>query len=284
MACCDLGIAAVISFHRGETDVARRHLAAAAPHAERLGHRLITSLALARSLDIEQVGALPEALAALTDAFDGNTEEVEEIEDLLADAVRLAAETDDLSTAQALAGQTAALAAESEIPHRQANALYCRGLLDHDAPRLLAAAEHYDDADRPLLRAKALEAAAGEFVDADDRSQAREAFTQAVEVYTALGAAADLSRVQATFRARGIRCGPHAKHRQARSGWDSLTATEITIAAFVEEGLSNPEIGARLLISRRTVATHVTHILKKLSVRSRIGIARESARRTIATR
>ena len=284
VAGCDLGIAAVISFHRGEVGAARGRLAAAAPHAERLGHRLITSLALARSLDFEHDGALPEALAALTDAFDGSTEEVEEIEDLLPNAVRLAAGTGDLGTAQALAGQTAALAAESEIPHRQANALYCRGLLDHDAPRLLAAAERYDDADRPLLRAKALEAAAGEFVDADDRSQAREAFTQAVEVYAALGAAADISRVQATFRARGIRRGPHAKHRRARSGWDSLTATEIKIAAFVEEGLSNPEIAARLLLSRRTVATHVSHILKKLDVHSRIDIARESALRTIASR
>ena len=284
VAGCDLGIAAVISFHLDEIGAARGHLAAAAPHAERLGHRLITSLALARSLDFEHDGALPEALAALTDAFDGNTEEVEEIEDLLPDAVRLAAETGDQGIAQALASQAAALAAESEIPHRQANALYCRGLLDHDASRLLAAAERYGDADRPLPRAKALEAAAGEFVDADDRGQARDAFTQAVEVYTALGAAADVSRLQATFRAHGIRRGPHAKHRRARSGWDSLTATEIKIAAFVEEGLSNPEIAARLLLSRRTVATHVSHILKKLDVHSRIDIARESALRTIASR
>jgi DNA-binding CsgD family transcriptional regulator len=280
--CCDLGIAAVIGFHRGEIGAARGCLAAAAPHAERLGHRLITSLALARSLDCEHEGALPEALAALTEAFDGNPEEVEEIEDLLPDAVRLATETGDLTTAQALASQAAALAAESEIPHRQANSLYCRGLLDHDASRLMAAAERYDDAGRPLLSAKALEAAAERFVDAGDRGQAREAFTRAVEVYTSLGAAADVARVQATFRAHGIRRGPHAKHRQARSGWDSLTATEIKIAAFVEEGLSNPEIAAKLLLSRRTVGTHVSHILKKLDVHSRTDIARESALRTIA--
>ena len=89
MACCDLGIAAVISFHRGETGAARGYLAAADPHAQRLGRRPIGPLTLARSLDREQDGALAEAQAALTDAFDGN-EEVEEIEDLLADAVRLA--------------------------------------------------------------------------------------------------------------------------------------------------------------------------------------------------
>ena len=41
---------------------------------------------------------------------------------------------------------------------------------------------------------------------------------------------------------------------------------------------------ARLLLSRRTVATHVSHILKKLDVNSRIDIAREAALRTIAAR
>jgi tetratricopeptide (TPR) repeat protein len=200
-ACCDLGIAAVISFHRGDVAAARSHLAAAAPHAGRLGHRLIPSLTLARSLDREHDGAPTKALAVLTDAFDGSTEEVEEIEDLLPDAVRLAAQTGDLGTAQALAGQAAALASESEIPHRQANALYCRGLLDHDAPGLLAAADGYDDAGRPLLTAKALEAAAVHFVDAGDRGPARDAFTRAAEIYTSLGAAADVARLQATFRA-----------------------------------------------------------------------------------
>ena len=283
-ACCELGIAAVIGFHRGEIRTARRHLAAAVPYAKRTGHRPVGPLALARSLDCEHDGALPEALAALTDVFDGNTEELEEIEDLLADAVRLATEIGDLSTAQAFAGHAAALAAESEIPHRQADALYCQGLLDRDARRLLAAAERYDDASRPLLRAKALEAAAGQFLETGDRDQARAAFTRALEVYTSLGAAADVARLQAAFRAHGIRRGPRARHRQARSGWDSLTATEVKIAAFVEEGLSNPEIAARLLLSRRTVATHVSHILKKLDVHSRIDIAREAALRTIASR
>ena len=82
-------------------------------------------------------------------------------------------------------------------------------------------------------------------------------------------------------QAHGIRRGPRTKHRQARSGWDSLTATEIKIAAFVQEGLSNPEIAAKLLLSRRTVGTHVSHILKKLDVNSRTDIAREAALRTI---
>jgi DNA-binding NarL/FixJ family response regulator len=105
-----------------------------------------------------------------------------------------------------------------------------------------------------------------------------------VEIYASLGAAADVARLQATFRAHGIRRGPRSKHRQARTGWDSLTPAETKIAGLVEDGLSNPEIAARLLLSRRTVATHVSHILKKLGVHSRTDIAREAALRTIAPR
>jgi hypothetical protein len=202
--CDDLCIAAVISFHRGQTGAARRHLAAAVPHAERFGHRFIVSLALARSLDRERDGALTEALAVLTPALDGTTEhlaQIEQIEDLLADAVRLAVQAGDLSTARVAAGHAAALAAASDISHRQANALYCCGLADHDAPRLLAAADRYHDSGRPLPEAMALEAAAGEFIRAGDHRQARDALTRAEEVYTSLGASHDVARIQATSHA-----------------------------------------------------------------------------------
>jgi DNA-binding CsgD family transcriptional regulator len=283
-ACSDHGIAAVICFHRGEISAARQHLAAAAPHSERIGNRVVAPLALARSLDAELADALPEALAVLTAGFADHSEELEEIEDLFADAVRLAAEIGDVGTARAIAGHAAALAGESEVPHRRANALYCRGLLEHDATRLLAAAECYSAASRPLLSAKALEAAAGDFVRTGDRDQARAAYTRAVELYTSLGAATDIARLRTSFRAHGIRRGPRAKHRQARSGWDSLTPAETKIAALVEGGLTNPEIAAKLFLSRRTVATHVSHILKKLDVHSRIDIAREAALRTTASR
>ena len=190
---------------------------------------------------------------------------------------------EDKVTAQTISRQAAALAEGSEIPHRQAHALYCRGIVDRDAFVLLAAAQRYADAGRPLPRAKALEAAAEILVEADERTAARQAFEQAVEVYEFLGAEADLNRVQAEFRGYGIRRGPHSKHRRAQNGWESLTDAELKVAAFVEEGLSNPDIAARLMLSRRTVATHVSHILKKLEVATRTDIARESALRVHAS-
>jgi tetratricopeptide (TPR) repeat protein len=194
-ACCDLGIAAVISFHRDETDMARRYLAAAVPHARRIGNRLIGPLALARSLDREHDGALPDALAALTAGLNGNTEELEEMEDLLADSVRLAMETSNISTAQSLADHAAALATGPAIPRRQANALYCRGLLNHDAFCLIAGAKRYDDANRPLLHAKSLEAAAREFMHTGDLDHAQAAFAEATGIYASLGATMDISRL-----------------------------------------------------------------------------------------
>jgi len=277
-ACSELSIAAAIGFHRNDPDAARRHLSAARPHVQ----RIIPQFELAASLEREQTGALSEALAILTSPFDGTLDDLGEIEDLFGDAVRLAVKTGDKATAYKITAQAATLAEGSEIPHQQANALYCRGMLDRDAFMLLAAAQRYADAGRPLPRAKALEAAAGCLVEADDKTKARQAFEQAVEVYEFLGAEADLNRVHAEFRAYGIRRGPHSKHRRAVSGWDSLTDSELKVAAFVEEGLSNPEIAARLMLSRRTVATHVSHILKKLNVTTRTDIARESALRAVA--
>jgi DNA-binding NarL/FixJ family response regulator len=283
IACIELGIAAEIAFHRNDPDVARRYLTTAEPHRQGIDCRPVQWLELARSLSREQTGALVEALAILTSAIDGNPDDIGEIEDLLVDAVRLALKVGDKATAQAVSGQAAKLAEGSDIPHQQANALYCHGMVDRDSKVLLAAADQYADAGRPLLRAKALEGAAECLVEAEDRTGARQAFEQAVEIYEFLAAEADLNRVQSEFRAYGIRRGPHSKHRRAVSGWDSLTDAELKVAAFVEEGLSNPEIAARLMLSRRTVATHVSHILKKLNVTTRTDIARESALRAVAT-
>ncbi|MGB3443293.1 MAG: AAA family ATPase [Actinophytocola sp.] len=276
-SCCDRGIAAVIAFHRGDATAARRHLELAALRADQLGNRVVAPLILAHSLDREINDQPEEALAVLTARVGGDAEELDEVEDLLPEAARLAAFTGDFGAAADVADQAATLARRSTVPHRLGTAAYCRGLLDRDPFLLQQAADRYRDAGRPLLRAKALEAAAIGFAGQDEKDAARAAFTRADELYDQLGANWDLAHLRAHLRRFGIRRGPRAKHRQAQVGWSSLTPTETKIAAMVAEGMSNRQIAEQLVLSPRTVGTHVSHILAKLGVRSRIDIAREAA-------
>jgi DNA-binding CsgD family transcriptional regulator len=273
--CCDRGIAAVIAFHRGDKATARQHLVLAAPSAEQIGNRVVAPLTLARSLDHEVADQQEEALAVLTDLVTGDAEELDEVEDLLPEAARLAAQTGTVDAAAEVAEQAAILARRSQVPHRLGTAAYCRGLLERDPFLLQHAADRYRDAGRPLQRAKALEAAAIGFATRGDRDAARSAFTRADELYDRLGANWDLAHLRAQLRQHGIRRGPRAKHRQAQAGWHSLTPTETKIAGMVAEGMSNRQIAEQLVLSPRTVGTHVSHILAKLGVRSRIDIARE---------
>jgi DNA-binding CsgD family transcriptional regulator len=63
------------------------------------------------------------------------------------------------------------------------------------------------------------------------------------------------------------------------TGWAGLTPTELRVAGAVADGLSNPQIAERMFISRRTVATHLTSIFRKLGVSSRAELAAMAARR-----
>jgi DNA-binding NarL/FixJ family response regulator len=52
-----------------------------------------------------------------------------------------------------------------------------------------------------------------------------------------------------------------------------LSSREMEVLALVASGLSNGEIAARLFITRKTAAVHVTHILDKLGVSNRVEAA-----------
>lgn len=53
----------------------------------------------------------------------------------------------------------------------------------------------------------------------------------------------------------------------------ALTPRELEVLELIGYGYSNPEIASRLFISEKTVKTHVSHILHRLQVKSRIAAA-----------
>jgi DNA-binding CsgD family transcriptional regulator len=90
------------------------------------------------------------------------------------------------------------------------------------------------------------------------------------------GAALSLDEAIAYVRrARGARKRPSG-------GWESLTPTELEIVRRAAEGLTNPEIGERMFISRGTVKVHLSHIYAKLGLRNRSEVTAALIRRQSA--
>ena len=65
---------------------------------------------------------------------------------------------------------------------------------------------------------------------------------------------------------RGIPRGPRVSTQRNPAG---LTNREVELLALVAEGLSNPEIAARLSISAKTVDHHISAAMRKLNAHSR---------------
>jgi ATP/maltotriose-dependent transcriptional regulator MalT len=88
---------------------------------------------------------------------------------------------------------------------------------------------------------------------------------------------ARLALDQAVVSARRMR----GRRSRPADGWSSLTPTELQVVATVAEGLSNPQICARLFMSRGTVKTHLSHIYAKLGVTNRAELATAATKRSI---
>jgi non-specific serine/threonine protein kinase len=84
----------------------------------------------------------------------------------------------------------------------------------------------------------------------------------------------DLAEAIAFALGESPRPGSAAPQDQPR-----LTRREQDVAALVAQGMSNGQIAASLIISVRTVETHVQHIMDKLGCSTRAQIAAWSAAR-----
>ena len=267
---------ALIAGHRDDRNEAVRQgelLAAQAGSPASNGASAI--ILLARLLGAERIGT-PEALTAiLEDCLEAPDAVVfAQGEMLLPAMTRAARQTGDESVARAVDELRRRADPDGGRPEALASDQWCAGLSAGDPAQILTALTYYRGSGRLPMLGNALEDAAVLQAVTGDTDAARATFGEALEVYGKLGAVWDSRRAAGRLRPFGVRPGVRGVRRRPSSGWQSLTDTELRVADLLGQGLSNPDIAVQLFLSRRTVETHVSHILAKLELRSRRDVAK----------
>jgi DNA-binding NarL/FixJ family response regulator len=110
-----------------------------------------------------------------------------------------------------------------------------------------------------------------------DEERAERAFAEARGVITDLAASIHELAARALFSQEALKLLPREKpipqRRALAERFGGLTEREREVAVLIAQGKSNREIADTLVVSLRTVETHVGTILSKLGVASRSRIA-----------
>jgi DNA-binding CsgD family transcriptional regulator len=102
------------------------------------------------------------------------------------------------------------------------------------------------------------------------RTEAREQLRTAHQMLDEMGMAAFAERARRELRATGETARKRTAAAAGAGGAsEPLTAQEAQVARLARDGLSNPEIGARLFISPRTAKYHLSNVFTKLGITSR---------------
>jgi DNA-binding CsgD family transcriptional regulator len=118
------------------------------------------------------------------------------------------------------------------------------------------------------------DAALARIVSSPDDAELR----AALAVLDDLGARATAAAARRRMKELGMTSIPRGPRAATRAAPAGLTAREQEVLALLSQGLPDREISRRLFISERTVHHHVSAVLAKVGVTSRMAAAREAAR------
>ena len=145
---------------------------------------------------------------------------------------------------------------------------YARGIVEGDAQALTAAADVLHSSSRPLLYAAAAEDAGAELAHTDRHGEAVDQLNAAFDTYLHHEALADARRVGRELRRLGVKRRIVSQPR-AKTGWDSLTDSELRIVNLIAAGVPNRDVATQLHLSLHTVKNHVHNAFTKLGINSR---------------
>jgi DNA-binding NarL/FixJ family response regulator len=100
---------------------------------------------------------------------------------------------------------------------------------------------------------------------------------EALAILDRIGAVPLARRIRAGLRERGVRSIPRGPSTATRANPEGLTERQVAVLRLMAEGLTNAAIADRLVVSVRTVDSHVAAVLAKLGVQSRQDAVRAAA-------
>ncbi|MFF6984581.1 LuxR C-terminal-related transcriptional regulator [Streptomyces sp. NPDC008343] len=193
-----------------------------------------------------------------------------------ADLVRLAIRLEERTLAEEVTVTLEKLDPVAYPPYYSAMAAQCRGLLSGDLHVLESAESYYRCSPRVLARARYFEDKAAVLAAGGFPKEARRSLGRALDIYAALRAEGCAAQARERLKHAGLTRLTSA--RRADFGWESLTPTERNVAQKVGQGLSNPAIANQMFMARSTVHIHVSNVLRKLQLASRVELAVAIAR------
>jgi DNA-binding CsgD family transcriptional regulator len=173
----------------------------------------------------------------------------------------------DAGKAQSQAREQLALARTLGSARVLGMSLRVCGLIGGDGPGLELlgeAVKTLERAESPLELARALTDRGAAFRRNGRRVQARTELTRALDLAHRCGASAIAARARAELIAAGAK-----PRRDAITGRDALTPSELRVARLAAEGLTNREVAQALFITTKTAKGHLSHVYHKLAITCR---------------
>jgi DNA-binding CsgD family transcriptional regulator len=223
----------------------------------------------ARAVLLNGLGRYQEALAVAQEASD-DTPELFVSAWALSELIEAAARSEDTPRARGALDRLAEATSAAETDWGLGIAARSRALLSEGETAERLYQEAIERLGRTRLRPELARAHLlhGEWLRREGRRvDAREQLRIAHEMLAGMGMDAFAERARRELQATGEKLRKRTVETR-----DELTPQERQIAGLARDGLSNPEIGARLFLSPRTVEWHLKKVFTKLRISSRMGL------------